>query len=119
MKQKIYLEGLITQQNHFLEAMIVPVSGKSDASLMITPVKMSPKLKQKIDANDDTCTRVSSGTRATTKQLLENHAEVEVVVPELKQTKLSGNLHQMVKLSVTKRKSMLFKTTTEVSSVLP
>jgi hypothetical protein len=53
------------------------VSGISDASLMITPVKKSSKPKRKIDASDsDTSTGDSSGTRAATKQTRENQAKV-------------------------------------------
>jgi hypothetical protein len=66
------------------------VSGKSDASLLITPAEKSLKPKRKKDASDsDTSSKVSSGTRAATKRMRESQAEVRVEVLEPKQMKSS------------------------------
>jgi hypothetical protein len=67
------------------------VIGKSDASLMLTPVKKSLKPKQKMDACDsDTSSRLSSGTRAATKRMRESQAEVRV---EVKRQKLKDSVN--------------------------
>jgi hypothetical protein len=64
------------------------ISGKSDASLLISPTEKPLKPKRKKDASDsDASSMVSSGTRAATKRLRQSQADVNTSAPEPKQMK--------------------------------